>query len=544
MGRVSVSPPPPSTPDPGGAPLPLVALIAGPTATVLNTDPVVTSQKVRTLHGLRPARDWFGREVQVDTLYFQKLAAPVTLYVEAGSAHPLESESSGQALAPDGYLDVHQVFSIHRRSPEDRPVHALTLHPDDGLYPLPYAGRRADGQAWERHDVGSPPRQTFFPDAARLLDEIERTASVLNGNLRARARFRLLRAAPSAGRAPEQAGVDYFPYGYDEHFPPRGALAWVTAVVQQALDDPEVRGVVWLEGSPRLAETLYWLNLVCDTEKPLVGTAAQRPNHRLGADGGQQLVDAIDYVLSSAWNDGSGRDRAGAVLVSDQRIFAAREVAKRAGRPGGFSDLGDSGGVLGTTSGPCLSFVPTRRHGRGSALRSSQLPVSVPGFLGPVTIKQGSATLLPSAIPYVEIVSLPGWMTHAGAPGTAIVDQVQSAVRRIRAEAALGGIVAEGVTGGHFEQVEANALDYAAACGLPVVKVGRDAPGSAVPAPGHRLWIGGGNLTAAKARVLLMASLLALGTLPSAVNPGAPTEAEVAAIRARLRAFQVLFDTH
>lgn len=539
-----MSPPSPSTPDHGGDARPLVALIAGPTATVLNTDPLVTSVKVRAMHGLPPARDWFGREVQVDTLYFQKLAAPATVYVEAGTAHPLESESTGQSQAPDGYLDAHHRFFTERQSPDDRPVHVITLHPEDGLYPLPYAGRQAGGQAWERHSSGNPARQTFFPDAGRLLDEIERTASVLNGNLRARARFRLLQAAPSAGQAPLQAGVDYFPYGYDEHFPPRGLLAEVTAVVQQALDDPEVRGVVWLEGSPRLAETLYWLNLVCDTEKPLVGTAAQRPHRRLGADGGQQLVDAIDYVLSSAWSDTAGRDRAGAVLVSDQRIFAAREVTKRAGRPGGFSEVGDTGGVLGTTAGPHLSFLPTRRHGRSSVLRVNQLPESVPGFAGPVTTKLPPARLVASAIPYVEIVSLPGWMTHRGADGAVLFEQLDAAVRRIRAEASLGGIVAEGVTGGHFEVAEVRALEYAAACGLPVVKVGRDAPGSSVPAPGRHLWIGGGNLTAAKARVLLMASLLALGTLPAAADPRNPTDMEITALRARLRDFQTLFDTH
>ena len=86
--------------------------------------------------------------------------------------------------------------------------------------------------------------------------------------------------------------------------------------------------------------------------------------------------------------------------------------------------------------------------------------------------------------------------------------------------------------------------DLAALQGIPVVKVGRDAPESFVPAAGHRLWIGGGNLTAAKARVLLMACLLRFGVLPAAADPRTPTVAERAAIRALLAEFQTIFDTH
>jgi L-asparaginase len=528
--------------------LPLVAVVAGPTATILNQDPPVTSNKARELHGLPPALDWHGRPLVADPLHFQRLAAPVTVYVDAFSAHPLEVDAAARFAPPDGYLDVSGIFSKERRAATDRPVYAITLLPEDGLYPLPYMARRADGSAWERHSPAIGPdgsvRQTFWPDARRFLEEIERTASHLNGNLSARARFAFHRAAPSAGPSPEKAGVAFFPYGYCEHFPPQPLLAEITHTVQQALADPDVRGLVWLEGSPRIAETLYWLQLLIDTDRPIVGAAAQRPNHRLGADGAQQFVDAVDYVLSTAWADETGRDRAGAVLVSDQRILAAREAAKASGRPGGFTTLGGHGGMLGTTSGPQLTFLPVRRHGRQSLLRISALPDTVAGFSGPVAIKDTAGQLHAEAIPHVEIAALPGWMAHAGGPDNAVAAQIREATARIRTSAPLGGLVAEGVTGGHFEETEATALDLAAHHGLPVVKVGRDAPESFVPAPGHRLWIGGGNLTAAKARVLLMACLLRFGVLPAAANPLDPTAAERAAIRARLAEFQVIFDTH
>lgn len=528
--------------------LPVVAIVSGPTATILNQDPPVTSEKARRQHGLPPGHDWHRRPVQRDPLYYQRLAAPAVVYIAAHSAHPLEAGAAAQYAPPDGFLDAANHFAAERRTPDDRPVYVATLLPEDGLYPLPYMARRADGSAWERHSPATGPdgsvRHTFWPDAQRLVEEVERSASHLNGNLTARARFAFHRAAPSAGPAPEQAGRDYFPYGYHEHFPPRPLLAEITRVVQDAIDAADVRGLVWLEGSPRIAETLYWLQLVIDTDRPIAGAAAQRPNHRLGADGPQQFVDAVDYVLSDAWADEAGRNRAGAVLVSDQRILAAREAAKSAGRPGGFAALGGHGGVLGTTAGPQLTFLPTRRHGHGSALRLKALPAAVAGFRGPVATKNARGELEPEAIPHVEILAFPGWMTHGGNAGHAVAAQVEAAVARIRHEAPLGGIVAEGVTGGHFEEAEASALDRAALMGLPVVKVGRDAPESFVPAASHRLWLGGGNLTAAKARVLLMACLLRFGTLPPAADPDAPTPAERAAIRARLAEFQAVFDTH
>jgi L-asparaginase len=538
-----------SAPDPRfSATLPLVAIAAGPTATILNQDPPVTSRKARERHGLPPLLDWHRRSAVTDPLHFQRLAAPVTVYIEAHSAHPLESAAAAQYAPPDGYLDAANTFAKERRSPSDRPVYVATLRPEDGPYPLPYMARRADGSAWERHSPAVGPdgsvRQTFWPDAQCLVEEIARTASHLNGNLAGRARFTFHRAAPSAGLATQKPGEDYFPYGYHEHFPPRPLLATITNTIQQAVSAPGVRGLVWLEGSPRIAETLYWLQLVIDTDLPIVGAAAQRPNHRLGADGPQQFVDAVDYVLSNAWADEAGRNRAGAVLVSDQRLLASREAAKSGSRPGGFAPLGGHGGVLGTTTGPHLKCWPTCRRGLTSAVRLGELPVTTSGFGGPVAVKDAQGLLHPAAIPHVEIVSLPGWFASSGGPDEVIAAQVRDALARVRSQAPLGGLIAEGVTGGHFEQAEGDALDLAALHGLPVVKVGRDAPESFVPATSHRLWIGGGNLTAAKARVLLMACLLRFGLLPAAADPARPTAAERAALRTRLADYQAVFDTH
>jgi hypothetical protein len=59
-----------------------------------------------------------------------------------------------------------------------------------------------------------------------------------------------------------------------------------------------------------------------------------------------------------------------------------------------------------------------------------------------------------------------------------------------------------------------------------------------------QLAIAGSNLTATKARLLLMACLLRFGSLPPAADPIRPTPAELKAVQARLAEYQAVFDTH
>ncbi|MDB6092711.1 MAG: hypothetical protein JWM32_273 [Verrucomicrobia bacterium] len=554
------------------ADLPAIAVFAGPTATILNTDPARTSQKARDQHGLPPLVDWFGRRVAQDTLYPQRLAAPVTVYVEQFSAHPLERDAAALFAAPDGYLDAKNVFHRDRSGPGDRAVYEIVLRPEDGLYPLPYMARRADGSAWEGAEgSGGGFRQTLFPDASRLFEEIERMGSVLNGNLSGRARFSFFRAAPPAGYLQglpaaqrtdagvgaipaEKAGADFYPYGYANSYPPRAVLAQITNAVEETLAAGNFRGALWLEGSPRVEDTVYWLNLVIDTDRLIVGAAAQRPNHRLSADGPQTVVDAVDLILSDVWRDTAGHNRTGAVLVEDQQVFAAREVVKTAARPGGFATTGGHGGLIGSTIGPTLTFLPTRRFGHASEVRFTQLPDHVAGVLingegrwanQSVAVKDPGGKLRGEAIPQVEAVDLSDWMTGTTGPNAKAAQRlVQDALARCVADSPLVGLVAESVQGGHFDQVEVEALNQAALQGVPVVKVFRGAnAGFVYPDPGN-LFIEGSNLNSSKARVLLMACLLRYGSLPIPLDAKQPTPAELEKIRAQLALYQAVFDTH
>jgi hypothetical protein len=77
---------------------------------------------------------------------------------------------------------------------------------------------------------------------------------------------------------------------------------------------------------------------------------------------------------------------------------------------------------------------------------------------------------------------------------------------------------------------------------MPVARVGRGNNEGFTPVRDR--FIGGRNLTATKARLLLMACLMKFGALPPATDPDNPTAAELNAIRKKLADYQTIFDTH
>src|SRR5262249_61750653 len=112
-------------------------------------------------------------------------------------------------------------------------------------------------------------------------------------------------------------------------------------------------------------------------------------------------------------------------------------------------------------------------------------------------------------------------------------------------ESPLGGFVAEGSApfGAMSNSVDA-ALRRATFSGMPVVKVGRGNASGFVDPKRDPLAIAGSNLTATKARLLLMACLMRFGCLPPAVYPATPTADEVEATNRKLKEYQEVFDTH
>src|ERR1700726_4961521 len=237
-----------------------IAHLAGPNATIQNTPPLVTSNKARAKQNLPLLTDPEGKPARFDVLRPQRLAAPVTVYVEQFSAHPLEADAAGLYGPPDGYMDSAGRVHKERQSASDKPVYEAELRPEDGLYPLPYMATQADGSAWEEECAfpnapEAKARQGFFPDGSRSFEEIDRLqiGEKGTGNLiSAKAEIDFYRILPPAGYtkglskerrtdagageiAPERRGVDFFPYK-PPHLAasaPRPALALITNAVQE-----------------------------------------------------------------------------------------------------------------------------------------------------------------------------------------------------------------------------------------------------------------------------------------------------------------------
>ncbi|HLI20617.1 MAG TPA: hypothetical protein VKV32_05845 [Stellaceae bacterium] len=108
----------------------------------------------------------------------------------------------------------------------------------------------------------------------------------------------------------------------------------------------------------------------------------------------------------------------------------------------------------------------------------------------------------------------------------------------------MNGIITEGQVpyGAMTSTARRKAIEKAVYRGMPVVQVGRGSPeGFADRTP---LFIAGSNLTATKARLLLMACLMRFGALPPAADPDNPTAGERSAIEKAIAAYQAVFDTH
>lgn len=559
-----------------------IAHLAGPNATIQNTPPLVTSNKARAAHGLPLLTDIEGNPARYDVLRPQKLAAPVIIYVEQFSAHPLESDLAELYAAPDGYLDADGHFSAERKSASDKPVYRVEISPEDGYYPLPYMALQADGSAWETDGTGArveraKSRQPFMPDGKRTFEEVDRFGidGSGTGNMIANiADVDFFRLAPSAGYtkglsaeartdkgggdiAPETAGRDFFPYrpAHLNASPPRMTLARITNMAQEILGSGDYDGAIWTQGSPRIEETVYWFNLALDITVPICGNASQRYHGQISNDGPKNLADSVDWLYSKVWADDHGRNRAGIVMVQDQRVFAAREVTKVDARPGGYAVAGGHGGILGAGgggTGSILRYVPATKHTWQSEVNISRLPASVTGIRGgasgietlSVPVKDAAGKLLESAIPKVSIVKDASYIEDDWDSDPAQeVDTIAFMEYKLKREP-LSGFVLEGLNpyGKAAASSKSRILLKAVYSGFPVVNVGRGTTEGFAIRGGP--FIAGSNLTAVKARILLMLCILKFGMLPPAKDPSKPTQDEMKATEDMIKQYQAIFDTH
>jgi L-asparaginase len=562
---------------------PKIAHLAGPTATIQNSPPLVTSNKARGKYGLPLRQNPDGSEQRFDVLRAQRLAAPATVYVERFSAHPLEEDAAELYSPPDGYLDAQGVFHRERSSSADKAVFEIELRPEDGLYPMPYMARQANGQAWEEEctELGAPAaqaRQGFYPDGSRSFEEIDRLAigAAGVGNLiSAFADVDFYRMLPTGGYTkglpasrrtdigegdiqPETRSKDFFAYKpfHIGESPPRPSLARLTNAARRIVATGKYDGIIFTQGSPQVEETAYWLNLVIDTTIPICGNSAQRTHGEISNDGPKNLTDSVEYIASRVWADEQGRNRAGVIVLQEQQIFAAREVMKVDARPGGYVATGGHGGILGGMGyhgAAVLHYVPTLKHTYLSEVNLSKIPSVVPVALRDgdgspklreTKIRNSAGDLLEGAIPSVTIVKDGGYYAEEYFDDPSVTADLDAQVAQKLRAGRLGGFIIEGLTpyGTMTSSVRQDVLQRAIFSGLPVARVGRGSPeGFADP---HDYFIPGSNLTSTKARMLLMACLLRFGSLPPANDPANPTADELAATRKAVAAYQAVFSTH
>ena len=95
------------------------------------------------------------------------------------------------------------------------------------------------------------------------------------------------------------------------------------AAVMQAVNNPDVVGIVVTHGTDTLEETATFLHLSVDSDKPIVVVGAMRPATAYSADGPANLLDACSVAAcTGAWGRGT-------LVVMNGRIHSGLWVGKR-----------------------------------------------------------------------------------------------------------------------------------------------------------------------------------------------------------------------
>ena len=222
--------------------------------------------------------------------------------------------------------------------------------------------------------------------------------------------------------------------------------ARLTQAVQEALDRPEVAGVVVAQGTDTMEETAYWLDLTVNSEKPVVLIGAQRNASSPDFDGPRNLLNAIRIAVAP---EARGM---GVMVAMNNQINAARSVTKthtanvETFQGGNFGWLGEvwDDKVL-------FSRAPLRRR---------HIPITAKTW------------------PTVHIFPM-----YAGADGMVIRHAVDNGTQ---------GIVVQAVGMGNMNISMFEAVKYALGKGVPVVIATRVPNGRTMPVYGFE---GGGKTT-------------------------------------------------
>jgi L-asparaginase len=237
-------------------------------------------------------------------------------------------------------------------------------------------------------------------------------------------------------------------------------------ITEELGNDPGIAGVVVTHGSNTSEETAYFLNLVLDTERPVVVVGAQRQRGTLSEDGSRNFHDAVRVAANP---QAAGR---GVMLVAGEMIHPARDVTKTISYRTETWNSGDLG-VLGLTDTDIVRFyrIPTSRHTANSEFRLDGIDNA-------------------AEIPRVDIV-----YSYADA-GPELIEAAVAAGAK--------GIVVAGFPTGSTSPAMNKALQAAKLSGVAIISSHRGGKGRITSDLG---FISADNLTPQKARILLMLAL-------------------------------------
>jgi L-asparaginase len=238
----------------------------------------------------------------------------------------------------------------------------------------------------------------------------------------------------------------------------------------------DVQGLVVTHGTDTLEETAYFLQAVLAPGKPIVLTCAMRPASSIGADGPQNLMDALTVAAHSGAR--------GVVAVCAGVIHSALDVQKvHTWRLDAFSS-GDAGFLGQVVQG---TVYLSRTWPKNSVVLSKH---------------QVEKIATQAAWPRVEIV-----MSYVGASAATVDALVSSEFAQRSGAVPVQGLVVAATGNGSVHHELETALLRAQAAGVRVVRATRCLLGQ-VASPKDQAIPDSQGLSAVKARVAMMLELL------------------------------------